>query len=123
MDNFDKTVKKAKDMFEIACKKTGETVNIQKLRFNLAAAKKNLNEAYAAFGEYIFSKNNFSENVDETTVKLCGSIKENLAEVEKLNNEIANASAKSFCQKCGAGLPINSKFCPSCGEKLENNDR
>lgn len=29
-----------------------------------------------------------------------------------------NSSKKLFCRKCGAQIPLDSQFCPSCGEKV-----
>jgi len=36
------------------------------------------------------------------------------------NNSVnANKVATTTCPKCGASIPVNSKFCPECGTKIE----
>ena len=42
LDSLDQAMNKAKDVFDVACKKTGEVVNTQKQKFDVSTLKTNV---------------------------------------------------------------------------------
>lgn len=122
MDSFDSTFQKAKDMFDIACKKTGEAVNVQKLRIDLTSVEHKLNKLYAEFGKLQFAKIKDCETDEQELSDLILDIKEKLAEVDKLKGEITKLSGKINCPSCGATLPAAAQFCSRCGNKIVNEE-
>lgn len=121
MDSFDKTVEKAKEIFNTACQKTGEVVNIQKLKIDLAALKSRLNKAYALLGEIQYKKIKDTDLEDATVKVAVLEIKNLLQEVNSLKEEIDNLQGKQTCGNCGARVDQDASFCKVCGVRLEDN--
>ena len=120
MDSFDKTVEKAKEIFNTACQKTGEVVNIQKLKIELATLQSKLNKAYALLGEIEYKKIKDTD-LEDTAVKVAvAEIKGLLQEVENLRDEIDNLQGKRTCTNCGARVEKDASFCKICGANLND---
>ncbi|HCH29049.1 MAG TPA: hypothetical protein DEW35_06020 [Ruminococcaceae bacterium] len=115
---FDNAFDKAKNAFEIAYKKTGEIVSLEKLRFNLSSLKTNRNKLYAALGkEYYFRFKN-SESLPDNEKNIFDRISELNEKIEEITNEINYAKSKRICPKCGAAIDERSIFCNYCGERI-----
>lgn len=115
---FDNAFDKAKNAFEIAYKKTGEIVSLEKLRFNLSSLKTNRNKLYAALGkEYYFRFKN-SEPLPDNEKNIFDRISELNEKIEEITNEINYAKSKRICPKCGAAIDERSIFCNYCGERI-----
>ncbi len=115
---FDNAFEKAKSAFETAYKKTGEVVNIEKLKFNISSIKSKREKLYAKLGKNVFE--NFSENVTELdeNKEIFDEINELNKKIEDLNNEINYAKSKRTCPSCNACVEENATFCSKCGAKL-----
>ncbi len=116
---FDNAFDKAKSAFEVAYKKTGEVVNIEKLKFNVSTLKSKREKLYAKLGKKYFDSLSCVEIVDDDELKaLFNEIKEISENIDELNNEINFAKLKKVCPSCGASIDENSAFCSFCGAKL-----
>lgn len=123
MDSFDKTVQKAKEVFNTACQKTGEVVNIQKLKIDLAALQSRLTKAYAALGKIEYKKIKDTA-VDDIAVKAAVAEIENLLqEGHNLKEEIDKLQGKATCLNCGARVDKGASFCSVCGAKLGDENK
>ncbi len=121
MDSFDKTVQKAKEVFNTACQKTGEVVNIQKLKIELATLQNRLNKAYASLGEIVYKKIKDSDLEDMAEKVAVVEIKGLFQEVKNLREEIDNLQGKQTCNNCGARVDKDASFCKICGVSLNDN--
>ena len=118
MDFFDDMLSKAKDAIDVASKKTGEVVNTQKQKFDIAALESKRAKDFAVLGEIYYNKIKDGEASDENISELVLSIKEKNDKIDKLKAEINNAKNKRICPKCGAAIDQISNYCNACGEKL-----
>ena len=118
MNTFDETVQKAKDVFSTAYKKTGEIVNLQKQKIDLAALESKLNKSFAELGKAEFELIKDQENNSADIKELVDTIKEQLAVVEDLKEKIGIAQGKIICEKCGSKIAADSLFCSYCGAKI-----
>ena len=118
MDTFDKTVQKAKDVFDIAVKKTGEFVNVSKQKISVANLNSKLTKAYAQLGKLQFEalKDADVDNSEVSAAIL--EIKQIISEIKILLDEIDAAEEKITCPKCGSRVPLKSAFCNKCGERV-----
>lgn len=118
MDVFDKTVQKAKSIFDVAVDKTGEFVNTGKLKISVASLNNKLEKAYAELGKLQFKalKDADIENVDVSAVVV--EIKHIRSQIKQLLEEIDAAEGKITCPKCGSKSPAKSAFCNKCGERF-----
>lgn len=118
MDFFDDMLNKAKDAIDVASKKTGEVVNTQKQKFDIASLESKRAKDFAVLGEIYYNKIKDGEAEDENISELVLSIKEKSEKIDKLKAEINNAKNKRICPKCGAAIDQISNYCSACGEKL-----
>lgn len=118
MENFEEAVLKAKEIFDTACKKTGEVVSVQKHKLELAGLKNELEKTYAILGQMYYEKIKDEECGDNTMSLVLENIRQQLVDIETKQKQIADLSHKLTCQKCGAPIAENAVFCSSCGAKL-----
>lgn len=109
---------KAKEVFDVACKKTGEVVSASKQRLDIATMEMRLEKAYTAFGKACF-KTICENGTDNEALKASvEEIKEKISAIEAAKKELAELKNKRICPKCAASIEKTSIFCNFCGEKL-----
>ena len=118
MDFFDDMLSKAKDAIDVASKKTGEVVNTQKQKFDIASLESKRAKDFAVLGEINYNKIKDGEALDENISELALAIKEKSDKIDALKAEINSAKNKRICPKCGAAIDQISNYCNACGEKL-----
>ena len=118
MENFDQTLKKAKDLFDTAYQKTGETLTVQKLKIKLSNQKNSLKKSYAILGEILYNTLADKENLSQEVKFLANEIEQKLYEINKIKDEISSISGSKTCEKCNNVNPKDAVFCTKCGEKL-----
>lgn len=118
MDFFDDMVSKAKEAIDVASKKTGEVVNTQKQKFDIASLESKRAKDFTVLGEIYYNKIKDGEIGDQNISELVLSIKEKSDKIDKLKAEINSAKNKRICPKCGAAIEQISNYCNACGEKL-----
>ena len=118
MDFFDDMLSKAKDAIDVASKKTGEVVNTQKQKFDIASLESKRAKDFAVLGEIYYNKIKDGEALDENISELVLAIKEKSDKIDALRAEINSAKNKRICPKCGAAIDQTSNYCNACGEKL-----
>ena len=118
MDFFDDVVNKAKEAIDVASKKTGEVVNTQKQKFDIASLESKRAKDYAVLGEIYYNKIKDGAVEDENVSELVLAIKEKSEKIEKLKAEVNSAKNKRICPKCGAAIEQTSNYCNACGAKL-----
>lgn len=118
MDTFDETLQKAKNIFNTARKKTGEAVNVQKLRFDLSSLEGKIDKLYTSLGKLRFSEMNGCEIDNDEVNAIVEEIKEMSLKSEELKAQISELTGKTNCPICGASLPSDARFCSSCGNKI-----
>ena len=118
MDFFDDMVSTAKEAIDVASKKTGEVVNTQKQKFDIASLESKRAKDFTVLGEIYYNKIKDGEIGDQNISELVLSIKEKSDKIDKLKAEINSAKNKRICPKCGAAIEQISNYCNACGEKL-----
>ena len=111
-------VNKAKEAIDVASKKTGEVVNTQKQKFDIASLESRSAKDYAVLGEIYYNKIKDGAVEDENVSELVLAIKEKSEQIEKLKAEVNSAKNKRICPKCGAAIEQTSNYCNACGAKL-----
>lgn len=119
MDFFDNAVNKAKEVFDVAYKKTNEVVNTQKQKFDVSSEENKRAKLYERLGEIYFESLKDAENLEGEIKDLTDEIKEKNEKIKALKEEIYNAKNKRICPNCSANIESNSVFCNKCGAKLE----
>lgn len=119
MGFLDDAISKTKEVFDVACQKTGEVVTAEKQKFNIASLKSKREKDYADLGKIYFDIIKDENNLDDNTRNIVDAIKEKNDEIARLNEDIQNIKNKRVCPNCSANIDINSAFCNNCGIKLD----
>ena len=119
MDFIDNAVVKAKEVIDVACKKTNQIVNTQKQKIDVTGLENKLNKDYQRLGAIYFEEIKDSEIENCEIRELVDAIKAKKEKINKLKEEIIAAKKKRICASCGAAIDKNSVFCNLCGVKLE----
>lgn len=118
MNSFDDTFLKAKEVFDIATKKTGEFVSVSKQKIKISSLYGKLNTAYAALGKRCFNELKNNEVDDPEVAASIEQIKQYIAEIKALKAEVDNIEGKVTCTQCGHKVNKDSAFCNFCGFKV-----
>ena len=120
MDKFEETLQKAKDIFDVAVKKTGDFVSVSKQKISVTGLENKLNNAYAQLGKLQYKTLKDSEIDDPAISSAVCEIKHLISEIKVLLDEIDEAQGKCTCSKCGEKSPAKSAFCNKCGAPFGN---
>ena len=118
MDFLDNATVKAKEIFDVARKKTNETVGIQKQKFNIGSLENKRSKDFEVLGEIFYNKIKNGDVVDADVSEIVSSIDEKNDKIKQLKEEINTVKNKKICPKCGLAIDVNSNYCSACGEKF-----
>lgn len=114
----------AKTAVDSVGKKAEKVIDASKLSLTAADLKAEISKKYEILGRVVFEQKSTGKNYDKSINELVEKIGELTAELNSVNEMIANAKQKSKCQFCGTYNVKGAVFCNKCGEKLaaENKD-
>ena len=116
---FDEVVSRVKDVAETAGKKTGELVEIGKVRIRIAELRREIAGAHEGLGRLLYDSRKSGEDVTDmidACVEHIAALYEDLEELEMRVMESKNAIR---CNGCGALNENTAQFCNQCGTKLD----
>lgn len=116
MAGFDSFLSKAKELGELATKKTSEVVDSTKYKLDLSNAKKQLQAKYTQLGESYYNAVKSSVEPDFTEIIL--EIDSCLAKVNEIEDKINEMQGIKKCPACGTVAVEGSEYCQNCGYKL-----
>jgi len=119
MDFFDEAINRAKEAFDIACKKTNEVVNTGKQRFDIASLQNKRAKDYEALGEIYYNLIKDTELEDQAVKDLVDAINDKNNKILHIKQEINNTKDKATCPVCYAPISEKAQYCSSCGAKIE----
>jgi len=108
-------------------KKTSEMASGAKLKLEITKHKSNIDKKYEELGARIYFLSKEGLAPDESISEIITAIDEMFVAIENLEKEIAAITAEANkpetsgfkCKNCGEALAEGTKFCGSCGEKVE----
>ncbi len=119
MEFFENAISKAKEVFDVACKKTGEVVTVQKQKIDIATIESKRNKDFLALGKLYFKNIKDTEIEDEEIASLVADIKKKSEQIKQINEEIKETKNMKLCPNCESFVNDEDLFCSVCGEKLE----
>ncbi|OAT85623.1 zinc ribbon domain-containing protein [Desulfotomaculum copahuensis] len=114
---------KAKDV----TKRSGELLEVARLKFDLNKLEKEMDNNLQALGELVFRRDKGEEDLDGEIDRLLQGTRKLDGEVKSLNEQIKKLQPKPLvCPQCKLELPAGGRFCSYCGklvteEKEEHN--
>ncbi len=116
MSNFDSFIDKAREVADVAVQKTGEIVEISKVRLQAIKINHNIQRAYERLGSIYYDSVKFGADSQELLDGCVREIDELLIELEKLNDMVPGENAAEIrCDKCGFENVPEAFFCARCG--------
>ena len=119
MFDFTNLTNMFKDTLENAGKKTGEMVEVSKMKLQIAQQRAELSKAYEKLGAMVYDMMK-SNAQDSSAIDVC------IDEIDFIFSKIAEAEGKvnvlkkvSICASCGAEVALDACFCSKCGAKIE----
>lgn len=88
MDFFDEAVGKAKDIFDVARKKTGDAVNTGKLKLEIATIETKMAKDFEALGKIYFESIKDSDDLDTKTANIRDLIAEKQKKIDAIKEEL-----------------------------------
>ena len=118
MTTFEGFLNKVKDAADVAGKKTNEFIDITKVKMAIARAEKDLSATYEGLGRLVYDAKKGAEDITELMDACVAHIDELNAEIENLQDKLAETQNAVRCTACGIYNEKDAAFCKSCGEKL-----
>ena len=118
MDFLDNAIDNAKEVMDIAYKKTNEVVNTGKQKFDGASLQNKRSKDFEKLGEINYNLIKDTEIEDGDIKVLVDEINRKSAKIAEIKQELNNAKCKRICPACGAAIDENAVFCQVCGIKL-----
>ncbi len=123
MGFIEETIVKAKEVFDVAGRKTSEAITIQKLKVNAASLDAQIAKDYEALGRLVYAGSREKSENQEATEELMAEIDAKRLQLESLQAEIAHMKGNLICSGCGASNMPGAVFCSKCGKKLQNTQK
>ncbi|WMJ22393.1 zinc-ribbon domain-containing protein [Paludicola sp. MB14-C6] len=120
MSAFDTFMDKAKDVYDVASKKTGELVEVSKLKMECVKVNNEIKKLYEKLGSCVYSMMKANYDNKDVVDGLVEEIDENLAKLSVLNQKLSDIKNVVICKACGAKNPEANYFCSKCGSRIKN---
>lgn len=118
MGFFEDTFVKAREVIDVAGKKTSEAIAVQKLKVNAASLQSQIAKDYEALGRLAYSASREGTACEEAADELMAEIDGKRVRLKNIQAQIAHARGNRICTSCGAANAPGAVFCNKCGEKL-----
>lgn len=118
MGVFEDVVIKARSAADYAGKKTGEIVEVTKLKINVSEVEGRISKELLELGKKVYNAAKEQSDCTEYVGTKSESIDKLYVELETLNNKIAELRSEKKCAECGFANSQDANFCQKCGAKL-----
>lgn len=118
MGFVDEAVVKAKEVFDVAAKKTGDVVETQKLKFKAAQLKNDMSKDFEELGREYFEQIKQGLEASEKAQTLVANIEVKNNEYIEIQEQIDEYKNVNVCGNCGAKNSKEAIFCNKCGKQL-----
>ncbi|MBE7010461.1 MAG: hypothetical protein E7418_03105 [Ruminococcaceae bacterium] len=116
---MEKILADLKKTMNTAVKKSGELLEVTKLKMAIAGTQNEVQAEFVKLGELVYlmakSDDKPSEDAEEIIAHI-DTLKEKISELEA---NVAELTAKKICASCGKICEETAGFCSACGAKFE----
>lgn len=103
---------------ETAGRKTGEWVEIAKIKLQIADLRREIAAANEGLGRLVYDARQSGEDIEEMVEACVAHIRELYEQMDKLEAKVMEAKNVVRCDECGAFNESVATFCNRCGTKL-----
>ncbi len=119
---FDEFMDKAKIVADTATRKTGEVVDMGKLKYEIKQTQWDIEKTYAKLGAIVYESRKSSENYDEVIELAISEIDSLCNKLQELEQRLRAYKKVIKCENCGKENDKNFLFCSRCGSKLQKEE-
>lgn len=116
---LDDVIVNAKAAASVVSKKASDVYDNSKQKIAAAEIRAEINTKLKELGALTYKSvvhgTDLSDKIKEKSAEIT-ELKENL---DLINDSISATKSVIYCPECGSDVPENSKFCNSCGAKLD----
>lgn len=121
MNNFDVIMNKARELVNVASKKTNEVISISKLKMEHLNMTTDLQKKYENLGMLCYREFKTSSDNSAAIKQLVQEIDELSIKIDQYKDEISKIKNMIICPICGNRNLKNSVYCSACGSPLYPN--
>lgn len=118
MTVFDDVLSRARALAKTAGEKTGEFVELTKVKMEIADLEREMTSLYEGLGRLVYDGKQSGENVDELVDACIAQLDDQNEHLKELQEKLMESKNVVACKMCGALNENDAVFCNQCGEKL-----
>ena len=102
----------------VAKKKSGELVEITRLKFSIMDTESDIKKLLNDIGGIIYEAHKNDTEIDDSLGDKCVEIDGLYAKIAEAQGRIDELRKLKTCTSCGKKMPLENEFCPACGTKV-----
>lgn len=115
---FEELGKKVTQTSQEAMKKTKDLAEIAKINAQMTDEEKKLKKLYMKLGQLYYEM--YKEEPDSVFVDICQGIGGCLQTINRYETMVEGLKGIKRCQKCKTEILVESTYCPTCGQRLDD---
>lgn len=117
---FEELKKTITDVSGTVAKKSGEVVEVQKLKMKKYSIESDIRKDYEMMGRIYFAEMEETGKIDDTVEEIFQRIVEAKDAVAEIEEKLSQFGKGKVCTVCGEKAAKNMTYCPYCGSKFED---
>ncbi len=118
MTTVEEVILKAKDLADAAGKKTGDLVQLTKLKLEAAETEKAISLQLEKIGRLVYAAHKSGESVEEELAAPYAELEQLEQKAEEIADKMDVLRCTRHCTACGQNNAAGAVYCQNCGEKL-----
>ena len=120
---MEKFISEIKNTADKVAKKSGELVEMSKVKLGIVSTKSEIGTNFKLLGELVYMAQKNDESPDTAEIEeVIAKINELYEKLEELTEVSAALKNEKVCACCGKSNPVDQLFCGGCGQKFPVND-
>jgi RNA polymerase subunit RPABC4/transcription elongation factor Spt4 len=119
MSLWDDISRKVTKGTKVVSQKSGELIEVTKIRLDMASEKDKIRKLYEDIGKAVYSSRKDGVRRESEIEANCQLIDEIQYKIRRLNQKIVQIKGGSLCKRCGQVVGPDQRYCHSCGRELE----
>lgn len=115
---FEDVVIKARTAADFVGSKTGEIVELSKMKISAAELESKIDKEYYAIGKAVYQSSKGDEDCSEIVKQKIEKVDALKADLDAMIEKISGFKGDKKCPECGKFNDGESNFCGKCGAKL-----
>lgn len=117
---MDRLIQEIKSTADKVAKKSGELVELSKVKLNIGNTKSEINTNFRNLGEMIYSSQKDENDIEHEKInEIISKIDDLYEKLAEYENTAAGLTKKKLCPQCRKTNEVDALFCSSCGYNFD----